>query len=176
MKKLVLLLCVVAFTVSAKAQIYLGGSFNITHDGDRDATEFTLAPEIGYKLNKNWEFGAEIGYTHNSKDWAYKDEDFDVNSFHFAPYARWSYLNKGMFHLFLEGGFGFSTSKVEDHDSKNGFEIGIKPGMAFDVADHFSFIAKFGFLGYRDDYKYDNSVSGISVNTEDLSIGFVYSF
>ena len=44
------------------------------------------------------------------------------------------------------------------------------------MTDHFSFVTKFGFLGYRDDYKYDNSVSGLSLSTEDLTIGFVYSF
>ena len=38
MKKILLLLCVAAFTVSAKAQVYLGGSFGITHDNDIDAT------------------------------------------------------------------------------------------------------------------------------------------
>ena len=71
---------------------------------------------------------------------------------------------------------GILTYKVEDHDNHNGFEIGIKPGIALDMTDHFSLITKFGFLGYRDDYKYDNSVSWLSLSTEDLSIGFVYSF
>lgn len=175
MKKLLLsLLCVVAFAMSAKAQVYLGGSFAITHDGDLDATNFTLAPEIGYKLNDTWHFGLEIGYTHAEK--SKKGEDWDVNAFHFAPYARWNYFDKGMLRLFLEGGLGVSTYKVEDHDNHNGFEIGIKPGLALDVTNHFSFITKFGFLGYRDEYKYANSVSGISASSEDLSIGFVYSF
>lgn len=174
MKKILLLLCVVAFAMSAKAQVYLGGSFAITHDGDLDATNFTLAPEIGYKLNDMWHFGLEIGYTHANK--SKTGEDWDVNAFHFAPYARWNYFNKGILRLFLEGGLGISTYKVEEHDNHNGFEIGIKPGLALDVTNHFSFITKFGFLGYRDEYKYANSVSGISASSEDLSIGFVYSF
>ena len=81
-----------------------------------------------------------------------------------------------MVRLFLEGGLGISTYKVKGHNNHNGFEIGIKPGIALDMTDHFSFVTKFGFLGYRDDYKYDNSVSGLSLSTEDLTIGFVYSF
>ena len=174
MKKILLLLCVAAFTVSAKAQVYLGGSFGITHYNDIDATNFTLAPEIGYMLNDTWHFGLEIGYTHSSK--TRKGENLNVNAFHFAPYARWNYFDKGMVRLFLEGGLGISTYKVKGHNNHNGFEIGIKPGIALDMTDHFSFVTKFGFLGYRDDYKYDNSVSGLSLSTEDLTIGFVYSF
>lgn len=174
MKKVFLLLCIAVFALSANAQVYLGGSFGITHDDDIDATNFTIAPEIGYKLNDTWHFGAEIGFSHTNKTKI--GEDLDVNSFHFAPYARWNYFNKGMVRLFLEGGIGISTYKVEDHDNHNGFEIGIKPGLALDVTNHFSFVTKFGFLGYRDEYKYINSASGLSLSSEDLSIGFVYSF
>lgn len=174
MKKIVVLLCVVALTVSAKAQVYLGGEFNITHDGDTDVTDFTLAPEIGYKLNNTWDFGLEIGYSYvGIKD---NGTDKNVNAFHVAPYARWTYFEKGIAHLFLEGGLGFSTCKVGDADSNNGFEVGVKPGLALEVNEKFAFIAKLGFLGYRDSYKYNNSVSGLSVGTEDLSIGFIYSF
>ncbi|MDU3579831.1 outer membrane beta-barrel protein [Bacteroides caccae] len=175
MKKIIILsLCLAAFAVSVKAQVYLGGSFGITHDGDMDATSFTLAPEVGYKLNDTWHFGLEIGYSHSSKDKKYGD--LDVNAFHFAPYARWNYFQNGILHLFLEGGIGISTYKVEDHDNNNGFEIGVKPGIALDVTKHLSFTTKLGFWGYRDEYKYGNSVSGLSVSTEDLSIGLVYSF
>ena len=76
MRKIFLLLCVVAFSVSAKAQVHLGGSFGITRDDDIDATNFTLAPEISHMLNDTWHFGAEIGYTHTGK--TQKDEELDV--------------------------------------------------------------------------------------------------
>ena len=83
MKKLVFTL-VAAFMaiISADAQVYVGGSFNLTHDKNTDITNFTIAPEVGYNLNKNWAIAAEIGYTHVKKDEA------KANAFSFAPYAR----------------------------------------------------------------------------------------
>lgn len=169
MKKFLLLLCISAFVLTAKAQVYVGGSFGITHNGNSDVTTFTINPEIGYVFSDKWSFAAELGYTH-------KNAKANINSFHVAPYARWSFFNKGMFRLFIDGGLGFSTSKVEDGDRKNGFEIGLKPGIALDLTKNFSFVTKYGFLGFRDDYNYDNSVSGLSFSTEDLSIGFLYTF
>lgn len=49
-------------------------------------------------------------------------------------------------------GLGFSTSKAEHGDAVNGFEIGLKPGLAVKLNHSFSFITKVGFAGYRDDY------------------------
>lgn len=170
MKRLFFLLCMAFCLITAKAQLYVGGSFAITHDDNSDLTTFKIAPEIGYNLNKHWAVAAELGYSHHNS------HDVTSNSFHFAPYARWSFFEKGIVRLFLDGGLGISTSKVEDHDRDNGFEIGIKPGIALDLSQHFSFITKYGFLGFRDDYRYSNSVSGISAGSEDLSFGFIYTF
>lgn len=171
MKKLFFTL-VIAFIaiISADAQVYVGGSFNLTHNKNTDITNFTIAPEIGYNLNKNWAIAAEIGYTH------YKADDNKANAFSFAPYARFSFFEKGIVRLFLDGGVGISTYKEKDKDSVNGFEIGIKPGIALEICKNLTFVTKYGFAGYRDDYKYANSTSGISLSSEDLSFGFHYEF
>lgn len=171
MKKLFITLMVALIAiVSADAQVYVGGSFNLTHNKNADLTNFTIAPEIGYNLNKNWAIAAEIGFTH------VKDDDVKTNAFSFAPYARFSFFEKGIVRLFLDGGVGISTYKVEDLDSQNGFEIGIKPGIALEICKNLTFVTKYGFAGYRDDYKYANSTSGISLSSEDLSFGFHYEF
>lgn len=171
MKKLFFTLMVALIAiVSADAQVYVGGSFNLTRDKDADLTNFTIAPEIGYNLTKNWAIAAEIGFTHVS------DDDASANAFNFAPYARFSFFEKGIVRLFLDGGVGISTYKVEDADSHNGFEIGIKPGIALEICKNLTFVTKYGFAGYRDDYKYNNSISGISLSSEDLSFGFHYEF
>lgn len=89
MKKLLFTL-VVAFMaiISADAQVYVGGSFNLTHDKNADVTNFSIAPEVGYNLNKNWAIAAEIGYTH------FKSDGNKANAFNFAPYARFSFFEK----------------------------------------------------------------------------------
>ena len=156
MKKLIFTL-VVAFMaiISADAQVYVGGSFNL---------------EVGYNLNKTWAIAAEIGYTHFKKDEA------KANAFSFAPYARFSFFEKGIVRLFLDGGVGISTYKEEGYDNVNGFEVGIKPGIALEICKNLTFVTKYGFAGYRDDYKYANSTSGISLSSEDLTFGFHYEF
>ncbi len=171
MKKLVFTL-VVAFMaiISADAQVYVGGSFNLTHDKNADVTNFSIAPEVGYNLNENWTIAAEIGYTH------FKSDENKANAFNFAPYARFSFFEKGIVRLFLDGGVGISTYKRESYDSVNGFEIGIKPGIALEICKNLTFVTKYGFAGYRDDYKYANSTSGISLSYEDLTFGFHYEF
>lgn len=164
------IICLFFVALSAKAQMYVGGTFNFTHDDNADATEFTLAPEFGYNFNDRFAVAAELGFTHGDV------KDVDVNAFFLAPYVRWTFFEKGMLRLFLDGGFGFSTAKVEDFDRENGFEVGVKPGIALELTKNFAFVTKYGFLGYRDDYKLNNSVSGLSLSTEDLSIGFEFSF
>lgn len=78
--------------------------------------------------------------------------------------------------LFVDGGFGFAISKTEDRDAVNGFEIGFKPGIAIKLNQHFSLVAKCGFLGYQDDYSESGSAVGFKLGSENLSFGFHYEF
>ena len=79
--------------------------------------------------------------------------------------------------LFLDMGFGFSTYKEKHVDSVNGFEIGVKPGLAVKLNDNFSFITKVGFAGYRDDYyRGEENGFGVGLDGENISIGIEYEF
>lgn len=75
-----------------------------------------------------------------------------------APYVRYSYYENKVVRLFLDGGIGISSVKYGDN-SEGGFELGIKPGLAIKLNNHFSLVAKCGFLGYRDDYAYGTVVT-----------------
>lgn len=87
---------VVAFAtlMAADAQVYVGGSFTLVNDGDNDATLFSIEPEISYHLNSKWAIGTEIGFTHFMSN----------NYFNFAPYARYSFLERKIVRLFVDGG------------------------------------------------------------------------
>lgn len=62
-------------------------------------------------------------------------------------------------------------------DSVNGFEIGVKPGLAVKLNDNFSFITKVGFAGYRDDYyRGEENGFGVGLDGENISIGIEYEF
>ena len=170
MKKIVILLFVAMVALSAKAQVYVGGTVSLWHNDDVDAATFTLNPEVGYNLNEKWAVGGILTFSHSKLD------EGKYNAFGLAPYARYSYYENKVVRLFIDGGLGFSTQKVKGADAVNGFEIGFKPGIAIKLNDKFSVLAKCGFLGYRDDYMNAGSGYGFNLKSEDLSFGFHYEF
>ena len=145
------------------------------HNNDADVTSFMIAPEVGYELNKNWSIGATLYFKHSKKE---VKDDLNVtwNGFAFAPYARYTFLNSKVVSLFVDGGLGVSSQKYKGQDSEAGFEIGVKPGIAIKLGNHLSFVTKYGFLGYRDDYMFGETGYGFGASSEDLSIGFHYIF
>lgn len=181
MKKILLLLVVMVAVASASAQVYVAGNVGFWHDDDKDITNFRIEPEVGYNLNDQWALGINLGYMHSKGEIAVGiiEGTVKVNAFMVAPYARYTYFEKGIVRLFLDGGFGFSTYKLKGGDNENGFEIGIKPGIAIKLNDRISLTSKLGFIGYRDDYSYSSSYNngfGIGVFGEDLSLGVSVSF
>lgn len=179
MKKLFLSLIVAIVTVSASAQVYVGGEAGLWRNWDENETQFTLAPEIGYELSDKWSIGTFIGYVHDYND------GVKVNGFLINPYARYTFAKTGIVSFFLDGGFDFATRKAKydghSSDALNSWGIGIKPGIKVSVAKNLDFIAHAGFLGYRDhddDLKlgtYDKGF-GFSLHSSDLQFGFVYKF
>jgi hypothetical protein len=171
MKKIILTALVIVASISVKAQVYMGGELSIWHNNDEESTKFTIAPEIGYNFNEKWAIGANLIFEHE------KFEGLKANGFAVAPYARFSYYENKLVRLFVDGGVGYSTQKVKGHgDSLEGFEIGLKPGIAVKLNEHFSLVAKCGFLGYREDYIIGQNGGGLSLTSEDLSFGFHYEF
>lgn len=177
MRKLFLLVVIVMAAISASAQdgIYLGGGISLWRNNDVDKTSFSITPDVGYNLSEKWAVGVELAYAHNGYD---DEHEVSTNAFALAPYARYSFYENKIVRLFLDMGFGFSTYKAKHADSVNGFEIGVKPGLAVKLNDNFSFITKVGFAGYRDDYYRNMSGNGfgVALDGENISIGIDYEF
>ena len=176
MKKLFLTMLIAIVAVSTKAQIYAGGELGFWRDYDENHTNFTVKPEVGYHLSDKWAIGINIGYEYNYT------KGTKANTVEVSPYARYTVVTWGSVNLFLDGGFGFSTTKIKDvDDSSNGWEIGIKPGLSVDLTDKLSFITHVGFLGFRD---YDKNAKqefgqegfGFNVDGNDLTFGLIYNF
>lgn len=174
MKKIILSLVVVFAAIAANAQdIFVGGSFGWTHNDATDHNAFNISPEVGYNFNENWAVAGIIAYTHD------KVGSVKFNGFAIEPYARYTFFRKNIVRLFVDGALGFSTNKQKDGDSENGFEIGFKPGIAIDVTDHLSLEAKYGFLGYRDQFSLagaNASVSGLDLDPNSLTFSVKYAF
>ena len=188
MKQFLFTLAAAVVAVTASAQVYLGGEVGFWRNYDQNHTNFNITPEVGYNLDENWAIGTTLGY-----DYQYLD-GIKVNSFVVAPYARYTFVKFDNVSLFLDGGFGFATSKAkyEGHssDSYNSWEVGVKPGVKVDLTSKLSFIAHFGFFGYRDndDVKVadeDTDVPagafgekgfGFKANGNNLQFGLYYNF
>lgn len=171
MKKGLLLVVVMLATIAVKAQdIYVGGSLNVWRNSTGNTTSFKVAPEIGYNFNETWALGAELNYSHN-----YVNQS-TTNSVSIAPYIRWSYYQNDAVRLFLDGAAAIGFNKVKDGDTSKAGQVGLRPGIAVKLNDNFSFIAKYGFLGYRRNVSTAGDSFGLALTSEDLSIGFHYTF
>lgn len=170
MKKVLVFLFVAMAALTAKSQVYVGGSLSVW--GGDDVTSFGIAPEVGYNFNDQWAVGGVIDFEHS------KIGGVKTNAFAIAPYARYTFFENDLLRVFADGGFGISTVGVKGRgDNVNGFEIGIRPGLAIKLTDHLSVLTKVGFFGYRDDYMLNSmSGGGFSLNGEDLSFGLYYTF
>lgn len=171
MKKSLLLVVVMLVTIAVKAQdIYVGGSLNVWRNSTDNTTSFKVAPEIGYNFNETWALGAELNYSHEY------DEGLTANAVSVAPYIRWSYYQNNAVRLFLDGTATIGFTKIKDGDTNKAGQIGIRPGIAVKLNKHFSFVAKYGFLGYRRNINTSGDSFGLELSSEDLSFGFHYEF
>jgi len=171
MKKLLLVAVIACAAISANAQVYLGGTAGVWRNDDNGAktTSFQITPEIGYNFNESWAIGASLGYI-------YEKDNAKKSAFGISPYVRYSYYENEVVRLFLDGGFGYMRTKVGDN-SENGFEVGIRPGIAIKLNDTFSMIGKVGFLGYRKDYLLEAGKSyGLALSGEDVALGIQVNF
>ena len=170
MKKIILTALVAIASITANAQVWVGGQlgFSVTNpndDADKNLTEFTIAPEIGYSLSDKWDIAIALGDKYS------KPEDFDAtNDFFVNPYARYTFFQTGKVGFFLDGGF-----RIQAGDSPTQWGVGLRPGVKFAASDKVTFVASFGGLGYKkveDEY----SKFGFNVNGNALQFGCYYSF
>lgn len=172
MKKLFLLFFVVCAATSVNAQLYVGGSLSawINETKTTETTTIKFLPEVGFSISDRWSFGTVLGYT-------YKDVDDKITTktFEFAPYARFSFYRTELVRLFVEGGFSFYSSKAGKADAETTYSVGLKPGIALDLSERISLVAKFGFFGYRQ-YAEDDDAYGFSIDGNGLSLGVFYMF
>jgi len=177
MKKFLLTLVVATLSLTASAQVYVGGEVGFWRNYNSNQTTFSLAPEVGYTLSEDWAIGLSLDY-----DYLY-NAGSKKNSFTVAPYARYTFAKFGPCNLFLDGGLGFATYKYKGASNSNtGWYVGIKPGVAVNLTEKLSFVAHVGFLGYRDsddDHPYRAFGSdgfGFNVDGNNLTFGLYYNF
>lgn len=203
MKKILLsaLFAATAFA-GANAQMYVGGTVGLETSKAKGAsavTNVSIAPEIGYMLTKELALGLEVSYKHSGN---YSDEllpagTYKGNTFRIAPYVRYNFSAIGKFVPFIDGKLSFATtgmktevsevteegipvtSTVSVNDNVNEFGITFEPGVAFNVTEDVTIVAKtVNLLGYHHRWFGDYSVNkfGIGASSLGITFGAYYNF
>lgn len=166
MKKLMLAAAMMVATISASAQVYVGGSlgFESTKE-NKDAdnlTKFSINPEVGYNLDENWAVGIQLGYSNVEIMTDKRESKFTI-----APYARYTFAKSGIASFFVDGGISFITLGADTKGSV--FGVGICPGVKLAVSNKVDLVAKLGNIGYRS--ANDDAVATSSFKKNEFNFG-----
>lgn len=116
----------------------LGGSLSAWMQSQGSDSHITLAPEVGYLFNDTFGLGLVGGYH-------YLREDGETShAWSLRPFARYYYLHREPFNLYVDGGLGISGG-----GGRNGWEVGLRPGACVDLTKGICLCLRMGFLGYR---------------------------
>ena len=183
MKKIFAIALVAMMTMTANAQVYVGGGVGLltsSYDGNSE-TYFSILPEIGYNINEDWAVGIAVGYgeAKSKVNVAGVKVTEKVKTFQIAPYARYTFAKFDKVNLFVDGSVGYKHENFAGVKT-NTFAVGFKPGVAVNLNDKLSFVAHVGFLGYQNDkVKGDDKSTntfGLNLDGSNLSFGVYYNF
>ena len=183
MKKIFAIALVAMMTMTANAQVYVGGGVGLltsSYDGNSE-TYFSILPEIGYNINEDWAVGIAVGYgeAKSKVNVAGVKVTEKVKTFQIAPYARYTFAKFDKVNLFVDGSVGYKHENFAGVKT-NTFAVGFKPGVAVNLNDKLNFVAHVGFLGYENekikgDDKSTNTF-GVALDGSNLSFGVYYNF
>ena len=182
MKKILMMVAVIAMAATANAQWYVGGTigFGSVKLGDRSGeSTYKIAPEVGYNLSSDWAIGLSMGYQKGACEFGTIGDftqNVDTEIFSFNPYVRYTFLTFGMIDVFADAGFGIASVK----DIGTEFQIGVRPGIALNASDKVSLVAGIGYCGFNTfSPKGDGDSSnafGLNLDNAATTFGLYYHF
>lgn len=163
--------------------LFVGGAATYWNNNKTNTSTLQLFPEAGWRFNRTWAAGVMLGY-------GLSNEKNDGNTKHthvfkFSPFARYYYMHQGPFNLYIDGGVGYnhiSPAGNETLNRKNGFEVGLRPGVCVDLTKGFCLCLRMGFAGYRNNYfvgeehEIGNDGWGLRFAPEEVMIGLELEF
>ncbi len=175
MKKFLMMVAFVAATMTANAQVYVGGGlgFNSHDNGAESSTAFEIMPEVGYQLDDKLAVGITLGYE--------SEADGDITTLSLAPYARYTFVSWDKVSLFADAQFEFAQTDTEGAAKVNAWSIGVMPGLKVNITDNLSLVTKAGWLGYKSakaDVDGAEAVTdlGLNLNGANLQFAVYYNF
>ena len=167
-KLLLTLAFVFAAFVSMQAQVWIGGSVNATLN--KETKTFTIAPDVGYCF-PNSPFSVACSFEYEGS--FINEEDYS-HTLTVSPSVRYDICDIGeRFTLFVD----LSTDiDVLEFGLLN---VGLSPGVSFDVTDHWSAEFSIGFLSYNREQAEDKSIKHsfeLELKLAAPSFGIYYNF
>lgn len=192
MKKIMFAAALLVASLSANAQVYIGGGVglhSITPESVEgapapdDITTIKLSPEVGFKLDDKLSLGLAVGYDHS------KQGDVKNTTWSLDPYVRYTFAKWNNVGFFGEAGFGYQHSekntKVDEAEVTTGktntWYIGVRPGISVDITSHFTFLTKIGWFGYES-WKKDTDKAkagsdfGLDLDASNIQFALLYNF
>lgn len=204
MKKIMMTLAAVCVAATMNAQMYVGGTVGFLSTSDKTnpaaeltTTTFSINPEFGYQLDEKWGVGIALGFAtskvkaENTTVNPNVSVDSKVTTFEIKPYARYQCFAAGNFNVFVDGGLDFKTISREDMKNEMDFGLFLTPGIAYNINQKWSMVAKLNDLftfGYHKDAVADVTgapdapttihagLSTSGFNLGSLSFGVYYNF
>lgn len=137
-KALLTLIIVLAGLLSAQAQVWIGGSVDARFG--KESKSFSIAPDVGYCI-PNTPFSIACALEYGG---TFQTDETYTHSLIVSPYFRSNICDIGeRFSLFVD--------LVSDIDvlEFGSFDVGLSPGISFNLTDHWSAEFSMGFLGYQ---------------------------
>ena len=116
----------------------------------------SIAPEVGYVFNENWQLGLGSSYSFTRQLTMNKQEEaitINTNELALQPYVRYVATTIGeKFSLFLDlcGDFGLL-------DANGVYAVTLQPGIAWMATEHWTAAFRFGKVGYSHNFYKDSN-------------------
>lgn len=200
MKKIALtsLIAMFAFAgANAATNYFVGGAANLVRTDADHSTLLTVAPELGYKVDANWDVGLGLNFTYDQA-WLNTNYGVDGDTYKYGldAFARYKVAQFGGFKLLVKGsvGMNFTTADPDvtgaDTETIKTLGAAITPMITYDVSEAFTLYANLNFMGVRADYTFENKDVNVPkswavrafadssdvANTGAFQIGFNYNF
>lgn len=181
MKKKIFMACLLlACTLCAKAQVYLGGTLSVntqsfrTSDNTETVNTFTFEPEVGYNISKAWAVGMSLGVGTTTGS-----SNTDATIWGITPYVRWTFARVKIVDFFATAAYSYLNTHYEQGTGTMHTHSGIlSPGLLVNLSDHWQLAGMMHLFRYssytiRGENLYDEL--DFSINNG-VSLGVYYKF
>ena len=168
MKKILLFFVLIIAAFTSHAQVWLGGSVNAQLIKDFKA--FSIAPDVGYCF-PNTPFSVACAFEYEGS--FHRGEGYS-HALTVSPYFRYDICD-------IEERFFLFIDLITDIDALEFcyFDVGLSPGVSFNLTEHWSAEFSYGFLGYRWEQLPEQGIGHnfeLDFKTATAELGIYYNF